>query len=146
MSDRPNPARELADSGTPGPWADREGDLEGGTLLDYVSTLFANRDDGTSTGRLFLALAHNTVDPEKGATVVPAMTGDGPHSEANATKIVRAVNALPAIADLLSVISGHVACDCCPDDPRCLACGSGDWPCSTARAREAVEAALRGDA
>ena len=102
-----NAARDLANTGTPGPWTAHQGDLEGGTMLDYVATLLRNRDDGTSTGRLYLTIGRNDIDPENGDTVVPALTGDGPNAEANAVKLVRAVNALPAIADLLDMLDGH---------------------------------------
>lgn len=83
--------RELAQAATPGPWSAREGDLEGKPASEYVRTLLANREaDGTSTGRLFLTLAPNPIDPERGAEVVPALTGDGPSAEANAAYIAAA--------------------------------------------------------
>ena len=101
--------RALADTGTPaGQWSAHEGDLEGGTLVDYVTTLFKNREDGTSTGRLFLTLAPNAIDPEKGDHIVPAMTGDGPNAEANAVKIVAAVNALPKVADYDEAVMAYL--------------------------------------
>lgn len=136
-----NSARDLAATGIPGPWTAHEGDLEGGTLVDYVTTLFANRNnDGTSTGRLFLTLAPNDIDPENGAEVIPAMTGDGPRAEQNAAKIVRAVNALGPLGNLLDT----VAADHRQFRESCVNCG-GTWPCEYAAARDAVEAALRGE-
>lgn len=88
----------LAQATPPGEWRAVEGDLEGGTLNDYIATLLTNRqNDGTTTGRLFLTLAPNDVDPERGEEVVPAMTGDGPRAEANARLIAAAINALPAL-------------------------------------------------
>lgn len=87
--------RELLAAATPGPWRAVEGDLEGRPASEYVRTLFANREaDDTSSGRLFLTLAANPIDPEAGAEVVPALTGDGPQAEVNAALIVAAVNAL----------------------------------------------------
>jgi len=92
----------LADAAGPGPWQHFEGDLEGKPASEYVRTLLANREaDGTSTGQLFLVLGPNTVDPENGPEVVPALTGDGPYSEANAAFIAAARDAVPALlADL----------------------------------------------
>lgn len=73
---------------TPAPWRAVECDLEGGTILDYLSTLLGNREaDGTSTGRAFMVLGPNVVDPERGGEVVVAFTGDGPQAEANAHRI-----------------------------------------------------------
>ena len=95
--------RELLAAATPsGQWRAVEGDLEGGTLNDYIATLLTNRqNDRTSTGRLFLTLAPNDIDPELGAEVVPALCGDGPRAQANARLIAAAINALPSLlADL----------------------------------------------
>lgn len=135
MSD--NPARDLAAIGTPGPWSAHEGDLEGGTPLDYIATLLRNRErDGTTTGRLFLTLGGNDEDPELGAELVTATTGDGPSAEANAVRIARAVNALPALADLLDAIEWL---DQEADNDR------RRWIENTLAAAERVKAALRGD-
>lgn len=91
MSAEDDRLRELAQAATPGPWSAHEGDLEGKPASEYVRTLLANREaDGTSTGRLFLTLAPNPIDPERGAEVVPALTGDGPRAEANAAYIAAA--------------------------------------------------------
>lgn len=120
-----NAARDLANTGTPGPWSYYED--HGRDITDEGWSLV-----GAAVADRLILLTYPTGSEHEDV-------------EADATKTVRAVNALPAIADLLSVLSGHVACDCCPDDPRCLACGSGEWPCATARARDAVEAALRGE-
>lgn len=144
MSD--NPARDLAAIGTPGPWSAHEGDLEGGTPLDYIATLLRNRErDGTTTGRLFLTLGGNDEDPELGAELVTATTGDGPSAEANAVRIARAVNALPALADLLDAVDAvghregwHGWAGLCSE------CSS-PWPCPTYAAAERVKAALRGE-
>jgi hypothetical protein len=96
--------RKVAEAATPGPWRAVEGDLEGGTPLDYVTTLLGNRgQDGTTTGRLFLTLAPNNIDPERGAEVVPAMTGDGPIAEANAEYI--ATFDPPAVLALLDALA-----------------------------------------
>ena len=78
----------VAQAATPGDWKAVEGDLQGQPASEYVRTLLANREaDGTSSGRLFLTLAANDIDPECGGEVVPALTGDGPRAEANATFI-----------------------------------------------------------
>lgn len=78
----------VAKAATPGTWRAVEGDLEGKPASEYVRTLIANREaDGTSSGRLFLTMAPNDIDPEIGAEVVPALTGDGPRAEANAAHI-----------------------------------------------------------
>lgn len=90
----------LADA-TPGPWQAVEGDLEGKDAAAYAATLLGNRDKDGTAGRLFLTLADNTVDPELGAQVVPALTGNGPRSEANALLIAAAINALPALLDAI---------------------------------------------
>jgi hypothetical protein len=80
--------RKVAEAATPGPWRAVEGDLEGKPPSEYLRTLLANREqDGTSTGRLFLTLAPNDIDPERGGEVVPATTGDGPRAQANAAHI-----------------------------------------------------------
>jgi len=144
MSD--NPARDLAAIGTPGPWSAHEGDLEGGTPLDYIATLLRNRErDGTTTGRLFLTLGGNDEDPELGAEMVTATTGDGPSAEANAVRIARAVNALPALADLLDALDDVEHRESWTVDARyCIACAR-PWPCPTYTAAERVKAALRGD-
>src|SRR5690606_5031629 len=90
--------RERAEAATPGPWEAREGDLEGKPASEYVRTLLANRErDETTSGRLFLTLAPNPIDPERGATVVPALTGDGPQAEANATFIAHTRTDVPAL-------------------------------------------------
>ena len=73
---------------------------------DYAATLLANRDKDGTSGRLFLTVAANTIDPELGKQVVPALTGNGPRSEANALLIVAAINALP---DLLDALEGVTA-------------------------------------
>lgn len=94
--------RALLAEATPLPWRSVEGDLEGGSVVDYAAKLFGSRaEDSTTTGRLFLTLGRNDIDPERGAEVVPAMTGDGPRAQANADLIVAAVNALPVLLDLL---------------------------------------------
>lgn len=144
MSD--NPARDLAAIGTPGPWSAHEGDLEGGTPLDYIATLLRNRErDGTTTGRLFLTRGGNDEDPELGAELVTATTGDGPSAEANAVRIARAVNALPALADLLDALDDVEHRESWTVDARyCIACAR-PWPCPTYTAAERVKAALRGD-
>ena len=144
MSD--SPARDLAAIGTPGPWSAHEGDLEGGTPLDYIATLLRNRErDGTTTGRLFLTLGGNDEDPELGAELVTATTGDGPSAEANAVRIARAVNALPALADLLDAVDDVEHRESWTVDARyCIACAR-PWPCPTYTAAERVKAALRGD-
>lgn len=83
--------RELAEGATRGEWRAAEGDLEGKPPSEYLRTLLANREkDGTTTGRLFLVLAPNGIDPERGAEVIPATTGDGPQAEANAAYIAAA--------------------------------------------------------
>ena len=41
--------RRLLAEATPGPWRRVEGDLEGGTLDDYIATLLANRRDDRTT-------------------------------------------------------------------------------------------------
>ena len=114
MSDR-NPARELADSGTPGPW---NVDIQWPADIQSVN------------GRM------------------TATTGGMANGRSNAAKIVRAVNALPAIADLLDAIREHrvgatiygtTECDCSR--------ASDDGQCPTVdAAADAVEAALRGEA
>lgn len=92
--------RLLAEATPVGDWRAVEGDLEGKPVSEYARTLFANREsDGTTSGRLFLTVAPNDIDPEKGAEVVPALTGNGPRSEANALLISAAINALPALLD-----------------------------------------------
>lgn len=98
--------RTLHAAATPsGEWQAVEGDLEGKPVSEYARTLFANREnDGTTTERLFLTVAPNPIDPERRATVVPALTGNGPQSEANALLISAAVNALP---DLLAIAETH---------------------------------------
>lgn len=98
--------RELLAHATPvGDWQAVEGDLEGKPVSEYARTLFVNREnDGTTTGRLFLTVAPNPIDPERGATVVPALTGDGPQAEANAELIAAAVNALPLLLDALDEV------------------------------------------
>lgn len=73
-----NPARDLAATGTPGPWhavidPDEPSDTP---IADDNGYLCVSPDDGVRGG----------------------------HSLADALKIVRAVNALPAIADLLDAI------------------------------------------
>jgi len=94
--------RALAEAATPGPWRAVEGDLEGKPASEYLRTLLANREaDGTTSGRLFLTLAPNDIDPEAGAEVVPATTGDGPRSEANGAFIAAARTAVPALLDAL---------------------------------------------
>lgn len=134
MSEPTNAARELAATGTPGPWSAHEGDLEGKTPLDYIATLLRNREqDGTTTGRLFLMLAPNDIDPECGAEVVPATTGDGPRSEANAVKIARAVNALGPLGDLLDALESAYPSSAL------------QWRGPISDARRAAEAALRGE-
>lgn len=106
-----NDLRALLDAATPvGEWRAVEGDLEGGTLNDYIATLLQNRqNDGTTTGRLFLTLAPNDIDPELGAEVVPAMCGDGPRAEANANLIAAAVNALPGLLARLAAAEREAA-------------------------------------
>lgn len=95
---------------TPGPWRAVEGDLEGKPPSEYVATLLGNREaDGTTTGRLFLTLAANPIDPELGAEVVPATTGDGPQSEANAEHIALndpefVASAMQALLSLTDVV------------------------------------------
>lgn len=135
-----NAARVLAGQGTPGPWSAHEGDLEGGTILDYLATVLGNREkDGTTTGRLFLTLGRNDIDPENGAEVVPAMTGDGPSAEANAHKIALAVNALPLLADLLDAVAEIERYL-----PPPLVEKDSLWA-DVLRARDALDAALRGE-
>ncbi len=113
MSDR-NPARELADSGTPGPW--QVGEIVPGVFAEHIP-------------------AYTDIEPCIAGGIDPT----------DAAKIVRAVNALPAIADLLDAIEAlrvHIAAHQC------------GWTCNTRAhlyirlhvARDAVEAALRGDA
>lgn len=139
MPEPTNAARELAATGTPRPWSAHEGDLEGKTPLDYIATLLRKREqDGTTTGRLFLMLAPNDIDPECGAEVVPATTGDGPRSEANAVKIARAINALGPLGDLREHIQRAPS----------IADSLRDWHLWYVRLVElsdAVEAALRGE-
>ena len=95
---------------TPGPWRSVEGDLEGKPPSEYLRTLLANREkDGTSSGRLFLTLAPNDIDPELGAEVVPATTGDGPRAAANARLIALARNALPALLDECDDLAARLA-------------------------------------
>ncbi len=145
MPEPTNAARELAATGTQGPWSAHEGDLEGKTPLDYIATLLRNREqDGTTTGRLFLMLAPNDIDPECGAEVVPATTGDGPRSEANAVKIARAVNALGPWADYDDAVLAYMRHQTvCTDGPECRALMElWDDFCFK---RDAVEAALRGE-
>lgn len=160
MSDSPTPERvtltdeerlrDLLAAASPLPWRVVEGDLEGGTMLDYVTTLLRNRSgDGTSTGHLWLTLAPNDVDPEKGAEVVPAMTGDGPKSEANAALVVAAINALPgllareqALRDRVAELSAALDRVRKLHDQDTSALAPGDWcpgcgdrePCATKRA------------
>lgn len=109
MTARDARLRELAMEATPGPWSAHEGDLEGKPASEYVRTLLANREaDGTSTGRLFLTLAPNPIDPERGAEVVPALTGDGPSAEANAAYIAAASpDVLLGLLDRLAVVEAE---------------------------------------
>lgn len=94
--------RARLEAATEGPWEAREGDLEGKPASEYVRTLLANREaDGTSSGRLFLTLAPNRIDPEVSETVVPALTGDGPSAEANATFIAHARTDIPLLLTAL---------------------------------------------
>jgi len=96
--DRLDAIRARIEAATPGPWEATEGDLEGKPASEYVRTLLANREaDGTSTGELHLALAANPIDPERGGTVVPALTGDGPQARANAEFIAHAREDVPAL-------------------------------------------------
>ena len=141
-----NPAHALAATGTPGPWTAHEGDLEGGTVIDYLATLVGNREaDGTTTRRLFLTQAPNNIDPERGAMVVPCTTGDGPNSEANAVKLARAVSALGPLGDyddaVMAYLKHQAECTHGPD------CSTLDrlWRGLTA-ARDRLMAALTGDA
>lgn len=66
--------------------------------------------------------------------------------DADAAKIVRAVNALPALGDLLDILAAHRDrhCDTCgpKPEPTCVVCRMA-WPCGTSIARDAVEVALR---
>lgn len=112
MSDRPNPARELADSGTPGTWRSsvwQERQL--GTIRDV-------RDD------VWLADVRLTAD---------------------AAKIVRAVNALPAWADYDDAVMAYLAHQTeCTVGPLCVRLARLFDDLTSKR--DAVEAALRGDA
>ena len=76
---------------------------------------------------------------------VPAHHGDtaiGRRAE-DAAKIVAAVNALPALADLIDALSHHTALLGEADFPICLACeGIVEFPCPTAAARDALVEAL----
>jgi hypothetical protein len=124
MSDR-NPARELADSGTPAPW--------------------------------YALPADDTFNPSVGSVPesTPSMlTSDewvaecNPHGVGDAAKIVRAVNALTAIADLLDAIRDHRLYSTIDETAECDYCckASVDGQCSVVDdAARAVEAALRGD-
>jgi|JI10StandDraft_1071094.scaffolds.fasta_scaffold921141_2 hypothetical protein len=115
MSDRPNPARELADSGTPGPWRITQRDT--GNWID--------------AGEYDEVLA-----PEQVECMAYCYGGSSAieMSDTDAAKIVRAVNALPAIADLLDAIEGVSPVR-----------RTHSWG-SVVNAAAAVEAALRGDA
>ena len=64
-------------------------------------------------------------------------------SDGDAAKIVAAVNALPALADLIDALSHHTALLGEADFPICLACeGIVEFPCPTAAARDALVEAL----
>lgn len=135
MSDR-NPARELADSGTPLPWRLTDSETvndvwqAGLTVVGVDSDAIAN-------------VADEWYEPE------------GQDEDAtpwnDAAKIVRAVNALPAIADLLDAIANmplmaypELHADDC-DGHGCTH-PIADLFNAVHTARDAVEAALRGDA
>lgn len=111
-----NAARDLAATGTPGPWAvvDNMGEPWDTPICagngDYLG---CSPDDGVRAG----------------------------FDDADAAKIVRAVNALGPLGDLLDATRTH------RKRARLNACVVCDfpWPCPTSFARDAVEAALRGE-
>lgn len=107
MSDVDNPARDLAATGTPGPW----------------------RLDGLLAGQVWLSAdCARTIGYTTRAT--------------DAEKAARAVNALPAIADLLDATRVHDGDDFCAVCPQPVHIDD----CPIAIARDRVAAALTGDA
>ena len=102
--------RALADTGTPGPWE----------FQQHPS----RRDSTVLLGGDSLGV---------GTFVAHYLKG-----EADAAKIVAAVNALPALADLIDAVGTH------RKRARLTACAVCDfpWPCPTTAARDALVAAL----
>lgn len=121
-------ARDLMDTGTPGPWHALPGDDTFNPSVGAVPEAFPS-----------LLSSDEWVAECK------------PAGDADANKIVLSVNALPLVDALIEATKTHmkfayVSRTMQPDrqTPYCRQCGRA-WPCPTAAARDALEAALRGE-
>lgn len=110
--------RALAETGTWGPWhvCDRHDD-------DWADFTITRADHGTIAG----------------LTEDSYLLGKGwPTAEGDAALIVAAVNALPALADLVEVVESRHWLQHGRD---CAECGD-EWPCPTMTALDALAVAL----
>lgn len=115
MSEPTNAARELAATGTPEPWSAEVFPAE--TVDGVPWPAFAEVEPSVASG----------ADPT------------------DALKITRLVNALGPLGDLLDALVWHrPKPSLFSDSEVCYLCGY-NWPCPIATARDAVEAALRGE-
>lgn len=115
-------ARDLMDTGTPGPWT------------EFVQHGRDYTDEGYSIVGVTSA-AHDI------ALTYPTGTEHDEH-ESDARKIVLSVNALPLVDALCEATREHVRYYGGRND--CASCDH-PWPCPTSAARDALEAALRGE-
>lgn len=117
-------ARDLMDTGTPGPWHALPGDDTFNPSVGAVPEAFPS-----------LLSSDEWVAECK------------PAGDADARKIVLSVNALPLVDALIEALADHVAASAYTSIGLTLVCGSCAryWPCPTATARDALEAALRGE-
>ena len=89
---------ELHGAATPSPWYYSSGPNpdDGQTRAEYLLEMFRTNSDPVWT--VF------TPDEETDGSIVPAVTGDGPRSQANAALIANAVNFLPdLIAEIVTL-------------------------------------------
>ena len=144
MTDRPDPAdwiaaaRSLTQAATPGPWSYGTP----GAGLDVTARRFAEeflRDPDAPADGVWCVLSDGWLDSDH--RLCPAMTGDGPTSEANALFIAAARNALPKALDALEAVleltKGH----------RAFATkrGRDDCICTICDICRAIESALRAE-
>ena len=120
--------RTLADSGTPGPWELSK--PSGDPWIEQVGPV-----------------GNTVLEPERVDCMSYCYGGSSRYnlSDADAAKIVAAVNMLPAVAALVEAVEAdHEEHLCEFEGHVCSGCGN-TWPCPTARALADLAAALGGE-